>query len=78
MNDNKHQNGVGDIDDLLAELKDTKNLTTNLPTKPPINTAAPDIDAETINKFVMDKAALVIQQGLDALERSKMQVQISG
>lgn len=77
MNDNKHQNGVGDIDDLLAELKETKDLTTNLP-RPYMETSMPDIDAESINKFVMEKAALVVQQGIDALERSKLQVQTTG
>jgi len=71
-------NTNNDIDDLLNELKDTKKLGGMIMVESPLPTVQPDINDETINDFIMKKASLLIQQGVDTLEGIKNAVKGSG
>lgn len=70
-------NKQDDIDTLLDELKSTKTLAGFTPITPK-PTDQPDINEETINDFIMKRASLIIQQGVDTLEALKNNVKSSG
>lgn len=60
-----------DIDDLLKELKSTKSLGSILPSKPVQGTNQPEITEDNINEFVMKRASLLVQQGIETSEDLK-------
>jgi len=66
-----------DIDILLDELKDTKKFGAMIPIEAPAPTVQPELTDDNINSWIMNKAGLVIQQGVDTLERIKDSVRNS-
>ena len=61
---------LDDINDLVKELKETKNL---IGLTPPVDepTITPKVTNDSIEDFVLEKSAKLIQQGVDTIERVK-------
>lgn len=65
-----------DIDDLLNELKETKNLTKITPTSVE-DTPKPKITDDTVNDFILDKSTQLIEQGINLITALRLEI-ISG
>lgn len=69
----KQKQKKSDIDDLLDELKSTKNLGDLLPSIVSQPTTIREIvDEEDLNKWIIQKASFMIQQGVDVSELVKI------
>lgn len=66
MKDNEK---LDDIDTLIDQLKETKQLGTFLSTRAQaLSTAQPDVNEENVNDFIMKVSSKLIQQGVDTIE----------
>ena len=61
---------LDDLNDLVTELKNTKNLTNVMapPEKIDTTTQPETIDESNIDDFIYRKSSVLIQQGIDTIE----------
>lgn len=71
-----NKNQLEDLNDLVSELKNTKNLTNvmSLPGESKVDTQPEKIDESNIDDFIYRKSSILIQQGIDTIEGMKKTV----